>query len=271
MPPFWTAAADPANPAACSARLTRYGEASFVNEESGMDEIEWWEFDSAAEMAEQVSGDIAFVIESACQAHDGARIAVPGGQTPDVIYKALLANKKIDWSKVSLIPTDDRLVALDDPLSNYAKLNGLFGPKGANIISLVDEAALDNYREAGRLADERLAMLEWPLDLVWLGMGEDGHTASMFAGPDLDRAVAGPRERRAVGVRPDPMPPQAPVERVTLTTAALSSARAVMIVITGAEKRQVLESAIQEGPLSSRPIGRVIADIDASIDIFWTA
>ena len=113
----------------------------------------------------------------------GARVAVPGGQTPDVIYKALAANKAIDWSKVTLIPTDDRLVALDDPLSNHAKLVRYFGGKGANIVSLVDEAALDNYREAGRLADERLALLDWPLDLVWLGMGEDGHTASMFPAP----------------------------------------------------------------------------------------
>ena len=236
-----------------------------------MDEIEWWEFDTPAEMAEQVAGDIGFVIESAIEAHGSARIAVPGGKTPDVVYKALLANKGLDWSKITLVPTDDRLVALDDELSNYAKLESFFGAKGANVVPLVDEAALGDYREAGRLADERLKLIDWPLDLVMLGMGADGHTASIFPGPDLDRAVAGPRERRAVGVRPDPLPPEAPVERVTLTAAALSSARAVMVVISGAEKRAVLEKAIEEGPLSSKPIGRVLAEIDAAVDIFWSA
>jgi 6-phosphogluconolactonase len=236
-----------------------------------MDEIEWWEFETPAEMAEQAAGDIGFVIQSAIEAHDGARIAVPGGDTQDVVYKALLANREIDWTKVTLIPTDDRLVGLDDPLSNFAKLNRLFAGRGATIISLVDEASLDNYREAGRLADERLALLDWPLDLVWLGMGTDGHTASIFAGPDLDRAVAGPKERRGVGVRPDPMPADAPVDRVTLTGVALASARAVMVVVTGAEKREVLESAINEGPLSQKPIGRLIAEIDVPIDIFWSA
>lgn len=236
-----------------------------------MDEIEWWEFGSADEMAEQVAGDICFVIESAVEAHGGARLAVPGGKTPDVVYKALLRNNAIDWSRVTLIPTDDRLVGLDDPLSNHAKLHGFFGESGANIVSLVDEAALGDYREAGRLADERLKLLEWPLDLVWLGMGADGHTASIFPGPDLDRAISAPRERRAVGVRPDPLPPEAPVDRVTLTGSALSSARAVMVTITGAEKRQVLEEALKEGPLSSKPIGRVIAEMDADIDIFWSA
>lgn len=236
-----------------------------------MDEIEWWEFGDAAEMADQVAGDIGFVIESAIEAHGGARLALPGGRTPDVIFAALAANGSLDWSKVTIVPTDDRLVALDDALSNHAKLQATFGAKGANIVSLVDEAALDDYREAGRLADERLKLVDWPLDLVCLGMGADGHTASIFPGPDYDRALTGPRERRAVGVRPEPLPPEAPVDRVTLTAAAISSARTVMIVITGDEKRKVLEEAISQGPLSAKPIGRVLAELDTSVDIFWSA
>jgi 6-phosphogluconolactonase len=236
-----------------------------------MDEIEWWEFETPAEMAQQAAGDIGFVIESAIEAHGGARIAVPGGDTPDVVYEALLANKSIDWSKVTLIPTDDRLVPLDDPRSNHARLSRFFGGRGATIISLVDEAAVGDYREAGRLADERLGLLDWPLDLVMLGMGADGHTASIFPGPDMDRAVAGPKERRAVGVRPDPMPSDAPVDRVTLTGAALASARAVMVVISGGDRREVLEAAIGEGPLSQKPIGRLLAEMEVPIDIFWSA
>ncbi len=236
-----------------------------------MDEIEWWEFDSAAEMAEQIAGDMGFVIESAIEAHGGARIALPGARTGELLYDALLANRTIDWSKVTLIPTDDRLVPLDHELSNYAKLERRLGDKGATIVSLVDEAVLDDRREAGRLANERLAMLDGPLDLVCLGIGEDGHTASIFPGPDFESAISGPKERRAVGVRPDPMPPEAPVDRVTLTAAALSAARAVMVVVTGDGPRAVLESAIKEGPLSSRPIGRLLSEIDVPVDIFWSA
>ena len=236
-----------------------------------MDEIEWWEFDTPAEMAEQAAGDIGFVIESAVEAHGGARIALPGAEVPEEFYRALLKNKAIDWSKVTIVPTGDRLVGLDDPLSHHARLQGLFGAKGANVISLVDEAALDNYQEAGRLADARLALLDGPLDLAVLGVGTDGHTAAIFPGPDLERAVAGPKERRAVGLRPSPMPQESPVDRVTLTTAALASARAVMFVLTGDEKRAVLERAIKEGPLSSAPVGRVISAMDAAMDILWSA
>ncbi len=236
-----------------------------------MDEIEWWEFDTPAEMAEQAAGDIGFVIETAVAAHGGARIALPGGGTPKPIFKALLKNKSIAWPKVTIVPTDDRLVPLADPLSNYGMLEGTFRAAGAEVISLVDEAALGDIAEAGRLADARLALLQWPLDLVCLGMGADGHTASIFPGPHLEKALSGPRERRAAGVRPDPLPPEAPVERVTLTAAAITSARTVMIAISGPEKRSVLERAIKEGPLSKAPIGRLIAELDTAIDIFWSA
>jgi 6-phosphogluconolactonase len=236
-----------------------------------MDEIEWWEFDTAKEMAEQAAGDIGFVIERAVEAHKGARIALPGGSTSDLIYGQLAKSKAIDWSKVTIMPTDDRLVPLGDPLSNYRKLEGFFAARGAQLVSLVDEAALGDRQEAGRLADARLSLLGWPLDLACLGMGADGHVASIFPGPDFERAVAGPRERRAVGVKPEPMPETAPVERVTLTAPALTSARAIMIVIAGAEKRDMLEQAIKEGPLSSTPIGRLLAGVDSPIDIFWCA
>ena len=236
-----------------------------------MNEVEWWEFDTPAEMAEQVAGDIAFVIESAIEAHGNARLALPGGNTPDPVYKALLKDNGVDWSKVTLIPSDERLVPPDDPRSNRSKLAGFFAAKGATIVPLVEAADLGDYREAGRRADARLAELQWPLDLICLGMGADGHTASIFPGPDLEAAVAGPKSRRAVGVRPDPMPDNAPVERVTLTAAAIGSARTVMIVISGDEKRRALEQALKEGPLSRLPIGRVIAELDAAIDIFWSA
>ncbi|HEY7810145.1 MAG TPA: 6-phosphogluconolactonase [Allosphingosinicella sp.] len=234
-----------------------------------MDEIEWWEFDSAAEMATQVAGDIGFIIERALEAHKDARLAVPGGSTPDLVYAELVKRKDIDWSQVTLIPTDDRLVPLADAASNHGKLEGYFGAKKANIVPLVDEAALSDYKEAGRLADARLSLLQWPLDLACLGMGADGSVAGIFPGGEYDAAINGPRSRRAIGLRPDPMPQGEKADRVTLTAAALASARTVMVMITGDEKRRVLEQAIKEGPLASAPIGRVLANIEVPIDIFW--
>lgn len=232
-------------------------------------EIEWWEYDDAGEMAHAVAGDIQFIIESAIDARGGAVVALAGGKTPLPIYEKLV-QAKLDWKRVTIVPGDDRLVPLGDPLSNVTAIGKLFIPKGARVIPLISDKAED-YKAAGRAADARLQDLHWPLDLCLLGVGGDGHAASIFPGPDFDEALNGPRERRALGVMPDPLPPEAPVARVTLSRAAIVSARALMIALSGDAKRSVLEDAIQQGASSNYPIGRILADVELPVDIHWSA
>jgi len=234
-----------------------------------MTEIEWWEYDDAGEMAEAVAGDIGFIIESAIDARGAAVIALAGGKTPLPIYDRL-AEAKIDWKRVTIVPGDDRIVPLGDPLSNVTAIGKAFLPRGARVIPLVSATAPD-YKAAGRAADALLQDLHWPLDLCLLGIGGDGHCASIFPGPDYDEALNGPVERRALGVMPDPLPKEAPVPRVTLSRAAIVSARALMIAITGDEKKAVLERAIAEGASSSLPVGRVLADVELPVDIHWAS
>ena len=231
------------------------------------EEIEWWDYDDAAEMAAAVAGDIGFVIESAIDARGGCVIALAGGKTPLPIYEKLAATK-LDWKRVTIIPTDERIVPLGDKLSNITAIGKAFLPKGARVIPIVSEAAKD-YRAAGKAADARLADHHWPLDLCLLGIGGDGHAASIFPGPDYDEALNGPKERRALGVMPDPLPAEAPVARVSLSRASIVSARALMIAITGAKKREVLEAAIEQGASSPYPVGRILADVELPIDVHW--
>ena len=228
-------------------------------------EAEWWDYEDTDELAEAVAGDVGFIIDSALDARGSALIALPGGTTP-VAALAKLAGQKRRWKDVAIIPTDDRIVDVTSPLSNVAMLAKTFLPLGARVIPLTGAKASD-YKMSGKGADARLADLSWPLDLVWLGVGADGHTASIFAGPDLDEALNG--ERRALGVMPDPLPPEAPVARVTLSKAAILAARTLTIVLTGQAKRDLLERAIEDGALSSVPVGRVLADSDLAVDIHW--
>lgn len=232
-----------------------------------MTEIEWWEYDDAAEMAGAVAGDIQFIIESAIDARGGAVIALAGGKTPGPIY-AKLGEAKLDWKRVTIIPTDERVVPLGDPLSNVTMIAKAFLPKGARVMPIVPTATA-NHKAAGRSADALMQDLHWPLDLCLLGVGADGHTASIFPGGDYDEALNGPRERRALGVLPDPLPAEAPVARVTLSRQGIVTARALMIAVTGREKRAVIEQAISEGQSSPYPIGRVLADVELPIDIHW--
>ena len=234
-----------------------------------MTEIEWWDYDDAEEMASAVAGDLGFIIESAIDARGAAVIALAGGKTPLPIYEQL-AKAKIDWKRVTIVPGDDRMVPLGDPLSNVTAIGKIFLPKGARVIPLISATVAD-YKAAGRSADALLQDLHWPLDLCLLGVGGDGHAASIFPGPDYDEALNGPKERRALGVMPEPLPPEAPVARVTLSRAAIVSARALMIAITGQAKRDVLEAAIEQGASSPYPAGRILAEVELPVDIHWSA
>jgi len=147
-------------------------------------------------------------------------LAVPGGSTPFPIL-ALLAASTLDWGRLSFYPTDDRLVPLDHPASNTGKLKALFESLGAEVREL---ALGDTPRFA----------------LVWLGMGADGHIASLF--PNTDPQVRDPlRVRR---LTPDPLPPEAPFDRITLTIPALLDSGELLLVIRGDDKLAVLEAAL---------------------------
>ncbi len=233
-----------------------------------MIDAEWWDYDDADELAEAVAGDIGFIIEQALEARGRAIVAFPGGETPKAALE-LLSQRKIEWADVTIVPTDDRLVPPTDPRSNVGMLARMFLPKKARVVPLC--AGETDPTVAGRAADERLAALEWPLDVAWLGVGSDGHVASIFPGPDYDGALNGPKIRRAMGVRPDPMPEAMPVNRVTLTKSALVSARVVTLVLTGKDKRKLVEQAIRDGASSPLPIGRLLADLEMDIDIHWCA
>jgi 6-phosphogluconolactonase len=232
-----------------------------------MIEAEWWEYDSIDELADAVAGDVGFIIESAVDARNASLIAVPGGTTGPAVF-GKLTKQKLPWKRVTVIPTDDRLVAVDSELSNVREIARAFLPTGARVIPIAS-GAVDDVRNAGNAADARLQDLPWPPDLVWLGMGADGHTASIFPGPDFQAALDAPKARRAIGVTPDPLPKEAPVGRVTLTRSAILSARTILITITGQQKREVLEQAIADGQSSKSPIGRVLAEVEQPIDIHW--
>ena len=226
-----------------------------------MIEAEWWDYDSPGEMAEAVAGDVGFIVESALDARGSAMLALPGDEAALAIYPRL-ANAALKWRQVTIFPTDDLIVAVDNEKSRARALAQQFLPKGARVVPIV--TPLDDYRLAGNSADARLQDLPWPPDLIWLSVGENGSAAGIATGPDLQDALDAPKARRAVGVKPEGGEP-----RVTLTRASILSARTIMIALQGQAKRDMLEQAIADGQSSKLPIGRVLAEAEQPIDIHW--
>src|SRR3982751_3107551 len=111
-----------------------------------MIEAEWWDYDSLDELADAVAGDIGFIVESAIDARGSSLIALPGGSTGPAIYPKL-AGQKVDWRKVTIIPTDERLVPMDDERSNVRGIAKAFLPKGARVVPIAAE--IPDYRLCG--------------------------------------------------------------------------------------------------------------------------
>jgi len=174
-------------------------------------------------------------ISAALARTDGpVALAVPGGSTPFPIM-ALLVQRALAWDRLHIWPTDDRCVAVDHPASNTGKLQALFEPLGAHVMPLEQAEEVPHFA------------------LVWLGMGGDGHIASLF--PNTDPSAGDPLAIRRL--TPDPLPPEAPFDRITLTIPALLAADQMLLVIRGADKRAVLDAALSGA--SDLPVARLLA------------
>ena len=151
-------------------------------------------------------------------------LSLPGGSTPPPILRALAALSEaspLDWRRISVWPGDDRAVPPSHPASNEGMLRRLLEPLGAEVATLSEMEAIPHFA------------------LTWLGMGSDGHIASLFPSAD-PRADDPARVRR---LTPDPLPPEAPFDRVTLTIPALLDSDRLLFVIRGEDKRALFERA----------------------------
>lgn len=176
--------------------------------------------------------------------------AFAGGTTPAPAF-ARLAAMDLNWSRVTLIPSDERIVAPDDPRSNLRLLREAFAATGADILPLFDGAS--DPDAAATLASDRLGPL-LPLDLCLLGMGADMHTASLFPharGTDAALAADAPA---VLPVWPETVPEA----RLTFSAPVLAQAAHVHILIAGPDKMVALRKAAQDGPVADAPVRAVL-------------
>ena len=218
-------------------------------------------------MADAAASFVADTLRQSIAMRGHAGLIVTGGHTPGGIYDRL-AQSRIAWPRVTVTLTDDRFVPPDDPDSNEGLVRRRLlraEAAEAKFVPLMHEGVA--IEAAALEADRALAKINWPVDLACLGMGEDGHIASLFPGNVSLAAGLNPGTvRRCIAVQAGaPAPPQA---RLSLTLNALTDARAIAIVTTGAKKRTVFEAA-QNGERNDLPIAHLLRAGRALIRFYW--
>jgi 6-phosphogluconolactonase len=217
-----------------------------------------------AELVENAAAQIQAAAATAIAARGRFRIALAGGSTPRALYPALV--RDIDWSRVAIFFGDERAVGPDDPQSNYRMAREtLLRPAGVPAANVFrwrgEDPDLDAAARDYQVALTAQAAAPW-LDLALLGLGPDGHTASLFPGT----TALTEESRLAVAVDV----PAHGTRRLTLTYPALCGAREICFLVTGAEKAPALATVLGPGggdpPLPAARIMRGPAPVTVFCD-----
>ena len=223
------------------------------------------EFADRLTLADTLARDVASKLDAAIGARGKATIAVSGGGTPKTMF-AVLAEQEIDWSKVTVTLVDERWVDTDSDRSNARMVaEHLFHHEShtASFVPLFDRAHKDNVDDALDDVGARIDALGRPFDVVLLGMGSDGHTASFFPGGDNLAAALDPDGKRAVvSMRAE----GAGEPRITLTLPRVLDTRALYLHIEGDDKKDVLAKALAG---ENYPIAAVLTQDRVPVDIYW--
>jgi len=219
----------------------------------------------AGQVAEALAARVADLLREALALRGRATLIVSGGRTPAAFQQAL-SDHALDWSRVTVSLADDRWVAGDHPDSNarLVRENLLRGRAAAARFVPLANADVEPVQHLAS-AEKSLAALQRPFDAVLLGMGEDGHIASLFPGaPGTAAAMDRQRPEQLALVSPT----QAPHRRITLSLRALLDTRALLLLIQGEAKRAAIERAGAASP-QLYPVSAVLQQNAVPVELYY--
>jgi len=217
-------------------------------------------------LSNALADQIAATLEAAIAARGIASLVVSGGKSPTTLFR-ILRGKDLDWSRVCIALADERWVDPADPDSNehLVRTELLCEKAGAaRFIGLKNAAPTPDIGAVS--AWETFARVPRPFDTVVLGMGDDGHTASLFPhSPNLAGALNMSAAAGCVGM----WAPTAPQPRLSLNLTALLDSRRIVILLTGAAKWRTYVSASSQGPVAEMPIRAVLRQTRTPVEVVW--
>ncbi len=217
-------------------------------------------------LARTLASQLAASLNTAIAARGLASVVVSGGKSPIRLFERLRA-EPLDWSRVCVALADERWVDPSDPGSNEKLVRDflLQGPAAAaRFIGLKNGAPTPDLGAVS--AWETFARVPRPFDAVVLGMGDDGHTASLFPrSPNLPAALNPAAVAGCAGM----WSPVAPHPRLSLNLSALLDSRRVVVLLTGTEKWQTYCVASAEGPVQDMPIRALLRQRRTVVEVMW--
>lgn len=225
--------------------------------------MEWHAFDHSDSWAQALAGKISATLQQSVDVSGWAHLAVSGGKSPIPFFN-LLSKAAIDWGRVRISLVDERFIAPSNADSNehLARTHLLVNRAAqAQFQGLVCDPG--DLRKSIARANENTE----EITLAILGMGEDGHTASLFPGaPQLPEALDAGREQRYIAITPV----DAPYERISMTLRALLQAQGLILAISGKHKQEVFQRAAHAAT-PTLPISYLIAQNGVPLDVYWFA
>lgn len=223
-------------------------------------------FDSTQAAAASLAEQIVATLQSGLSLRAGASLVLAGGRTPIPLFHVLRV-AELDWGRIVVTLTDERWVPDRHPASNAALVRDelLTGrAASARFLPLYDGS--DRAAGAAPAVWRSLQPVVRPFDVVALGMGEDGHFASLFPGNEaLGSALDPAQAPGCVAMRA----PTQPHERISLNLAALLQTKRLFLFVTGAAKLRLVTDAAQPGAGKRYPVSALLAQSVPAIEVYW--
>ena len=228
---------------------------------------DWHEFADADTLAGQLATEVANLLRDGIVKRGIASLIVSGGRSP-IKFFAALSRFDLAWGKVTICLADERWVGIDSVDSNEKNVRDhlLVGMvREANFITLKTIAADPEMSLVERT--QALLAVARPFDIVMLGMGEDGHTASLFPG---SAGITGALDPQALPALVAIAPPFAEYRRISMNISALLDARHIAILIQGENKRAVLDAARNTACPQKFPIAAILHQARVPVAVYWS-
>ncbi|MGH6874487.1 MAG: 6-phosphogluconolactonase [Aestuariivirgaceae bacterium] len=221
-------------------------------------------FETPIAMAEALAADIAASLSRSIAETGSASLVVSGGSTPRLMFDEL-SRHRLPWNRVKISLADERLVPAADPDSNERLVR-------EHLLTREAQAAVfiplwQGEGDPVESAVEAVCNMDRPFAMVVLGLGEDGHVASLFPGmPYLGRALDRAANNTAVFV--PGLGSRQP--RVSLTISTLLDTRRLALSFTGETKRRVFERALAPGAVEELPVRAILRQTKVPADVYWS-